>query len=254
MARFTALWFVLAAAAPAAAQDKADAKRAAELKDRIAAKKAELAGLEAELVKVAPPTEKSKAAAGDAEQKARLYRILLGVTEGDDWAALLAGHTPGDGLSAELKRVNDILLTKFGPEDAKLAEAVRVLTVDAKGKIGAGPADRGVLDAAVAAVRSADWRASGEVAKAQAAAKAADKAKDEFLKLFDALPKAYRAALDEEVKKFDARKALFTQTEAEYWKKLEEAQERAGIAERERERARIQLKAVMDELAKLKKG
>ena len=70
MTRLTVLALVLAAATPAASQDKADPKRAADLKDRIAAKKAELAALEAELAKVSPPAEQPKDRALAAAQKA----------------------------------------------------------------------------------------------------------------------------------------------------------------------------------------
>lgn len=77
MTRLTALLIAVAAVTPAMAQDKPDAKRVAELKERIAAKKAELRELEAELAKLAP-AEKPKDSADDPAKayKARLEEVI----------------------------------------------------------------------------------------------------------------------------------------------------------------------------------
>ncbi|MBA4067365.1 MAG: hypothetical protein C0501_27380 [Isosphaera sp.] len=222
----------------------------------------EYAERENNAAKVKAEADKTKAANSatkDAELLAKLYRVLLGVQEGDDETSLLAEHKAGDKLATELKRVNGELAKKLGAGDAgKLPDAYQVLTLDDKDKIERGkPA--GVTDAVATAAKDRDAAiARGDAAqtlydaertKTVAAKKLLDEATASFTKLVDALPKDYKAKLEDEIKKFEARKALFTQNEAESRKELDEAQQRAGIAERERDKVAAQIKAVQTQLA-----
>jgi hypothetical protein len=202
-------------------------------------------------------TTAANSAAKSAELLAKLYRVVLGVQEGDDEKSLEAEQTPE--LAKELRRVNKELAQKLNTaEPGKLPDEYEVLVVAEKDKIVRGKAS-GVTDAVATAAKdraaaiargdAAQGLYDAERAKTVKAKEALDAATATFTKLVDALPKDYKAKLEEEIKKFEARKELFTRNEAESRKELTEAQERAGIAERERDKVAAQVKAVQTQLA-----
>src|SRR5262249_30736223 len=54
----------------------------------------------------------ANAVARDAENKAKLYRIVLGIDEGDERNTLQAEHKPGDVIAKEMKRIQDKIVEK----------------------------------------------------------------------------------------------------------------------------------------------
>lgn len=81
---------------------------------------------------------------------------------------------------------------------------------------------------------------------------AADKPKEKAADPAAELVKAFRAKLEEEIKKLEDRRKLFATIEAASRAELDAALEGKAVAERERDKAREQLKAALAELAKLK--
>jgi hypothetical protein len=222
----------------------------------------EYAERENNAAKVADANKKATAANGaakDAELLAKLYKVFLGVTEGDDQATLLAEQKAGDKLSAETTRVSAALAKKLtGVEDAaKLPAEFQVLTLDEKGKVELGKA-AGVVDAVAGAAKARDDAIAAataernlynaEVSKSQQAAKEMEKVREAFVKLTDALPKDNEAKLKAEFQKLADRMNLFTKNEAKSREELEAETEQRKVAERERNNVAEKLKGVQREL------
>lgn len=204
----------------------------------------------------------SRNQAREAELLARVYRLYMGVEEGDDKTTIAAEAKPGDKIAAELKKITAAVDTKVtsqlrlkadDPQDKPLKEKVDGLwKVDGSNKAELPPT-HGLVDLiADLASRDKAYKAAEderESYKKQTAdmKKAADELKavaTKFQKEIDALPSDVKAKVKVVTDGFDARTKKYQDAEKSANDKI------AQITE-DRDRLEGQVRKLKDQIATL---
>lgn len=203
----------------------------------------------------------ARGAVKDLELKGRLYRIYLGVDEGDDRTQLANDHKAGDALAVELKRINTKFAEKMGLDDpTKVPEELRIWSVDDTGKIGDAPSKSypeavaealKERDAAKVAEKATSDLYRGAVADITAAVKTLEAARAEFAAVAKALPADFDAKLKAQIALFEQRKGQFVKAEAASRTDIEAISEERGKLERETKRQKDLISGLQEHITLL---
>jgi len=222
----------------------------------------QFADQEAKAKSVEDAKKESQAArefAKKSEIKARLYRVYLGVDEGDDKTQLVGEHKAGDELSIELKRINNELAKKMGLADATaLPEELKIWGVDDNGKIGEPPT-KAFVESVKDAVKERDAAKAEEVKTSalykdaakgyESSGKVLQEARALFAKSAEDLPKDFKTKLDAQIALFEGRKQKFIKDEAQGRLDLDAVLEAKGALERDQKRQKEQIGGLLDQIA-----
>jgi hypothetical protein len=182
----------------------------------IEAKAAEAKKLKDELTPV-------RNAQREAELKARVYRIYMGIDEGDDKTTVDSEKGLGSTVSAELSRINDAVAKKLGkPDVSALPEDFKFWKTDANKKAESPPAEALLDQIAKLEKKEAAYKAAedertaykAQIKGMEASIAALDSVKKKFQADIDKMPVELKTELEKVTKGFDARTKLYQQAEA----------------------------------------
>jgi prefoldin subunit 5 len=157
------------------------------------------------------------------ELKARMYRLYLGIGEGDDKSVIDTDLKPGDAVTNELKKLNEAATKQLGETDYdKLLPALKVWEVGTDGKAGTTP-DKGILAAfgdikgkevAYKAAEKERDAYKGQIDSMKTAIAALNKLQNDFQAQIDKLPKDFKDELKKVTDGFDNRTKQYQAAEA----------------------------------------
>lgn len=157
------------------------------------------------------------------ELKARMYRLFIGIGEGDDKTVIDTDLKPGDAITNELKKANAALVGKVGETDYdKMIPQFKFWEVGSDGKAGPAP-DKGLLDAyeqikgkevAYKAAEKERDAYKSQIDSMKTAIAALNKLQNDFQAQIDKLPKDFKDELKKVTDGFDARTKQYQAAEA----------------------------------------
>jgi prefoldin subunit 5 len=157
------------------------------------------------------------------ELKARMYRLFIGMGEGDDKTVIDTDLKPGDAITNELKKANDALKMALGETDYdKLPAQFKYWEVGTDGKAGPAP-DKGLLAAygeikgkevAYKAAEKERDAYKGQIDSMKTAIAALNKLQNDFQAQIDKLPKDFKDELKKVTDQFDNRTKQYQAAEA----------------------------------------
>lgn len=198
---------------------------------------------------------KPRSEARDAELRARVYRVYLGIeVDGitDDKTTITTEAKPGDVMAAELKKINDAVNKKLADTGGTLPPDFAFWGVNENNKV-KDPPTEGLLDQIsklnkkdVAYKAAADEAAlyKDQIGKMTKAAEKLKEVQAEFQKQIDTLPPKFAADLKKVTDAFDTRTKAYQTAEASANKKINEVTE-------ERDRLDGQVRKLKEQVAQL---
>jgi regulator of replication initiation timing len=195
-----------------------------------------------------------KDAAREAEQKARLYRLYIGIEEPTDRETIDAERTQGTTISTELSKINEAVAQKLGAADAsKLPPDFRTFWELDENKKAKSPPVKSLLTQIADVSKKEDAYKKAEEERAsyrnqikdmQATIESLKAAKQSFEAATAAVPVDAKAARDEVTKALEGRIKKFDTDQAEARKKINDVLE-------ERDRLNTDVRKLRETLATL---